>query len=324
MGCAFDVNGVCSAGIMNVFGCPKNCSRYVEKHNVDLDLDISDSDKSLINTCKKIRMFVHTGRVTIDDSEHSASDNKHLEKFLALCGKTYREVILTYLANLQPFQLIKDKSQEYQKSVTCIIDLSYCLVLYIKINFTSTDAIVVSFHENQLQKNVKYCKKSTDLNYAIIRTEAEPGSFIYANVVIPRGLITLKLELLCVVVSHDLVKINMANVNSACIRYANNKISELVQKDMKIFSSMKEVTFTSYGGSKLNDISVLVDKICFGKNDNEERSELIEVLNIQLRELLTLPDSQDYLEALAEKYSIKLGNAVMKPRILLGLESEGE
>lgn len=40
--------------------------------------------------------------------------------------------------------------------------------------------------------------------------------------------------------------------------------------------------------------------------------------------LVQLPDSQKYIEALDERYSMKLGKASFQPRILLGLETEVE
>lgn len=319
MGCAFDLEGTCSLGIMNLFGCPKNCSHFMEKTDVVVDLEIYDEDKFYINLCRKIQKFVSMGRITIDTDQHKLSDNKHLMKFLDLCGLSSNEIILKYLATIQPFQLIRDNLQEYGKEVYCVLDISYGIALYLKLVFSATNGLVVSFHENQLAKTTKYLREESGLCYAITKTDVPIGSTRILPVSISHGLLTFKLDLVCLVVDSDLVKISIGEVYANYLKYANDKVMNLTGKTHNTFSSVKNLTFTSYGETLLNDVSILLDALCLTAVSSDEKVGLITALNLKLKEIASLPNAVDYIDALDARYSKKLGSVVKKPRIYLGL-----
>lgn len=307
-----------------MFGCPKNCPDYCETSSIDTSIELSKEEQYYVDLCRNIRQFVALGQIEINTKEHSISDNLHLVKFLEICGKSFKEVILQYLTDIQPFQLKRDASQEYDNSVYCVIDLSYSFALYLKITFTSDKGIVISFHENQIMNQKKYKKETSDLNYMIAKTSLPAGTFASIPVKISHGLVTFEFVTTCFIIDTDLVRVNLEHVNSIYLEYANQKISDLVGEQREVFSSIKEVSFTSYGEAILNNISVLVDAICFTHLKQQEKLELIDTLRLQMIGLVQLPDSQKYIEALDERYSMKLGKASFQPRILLELETEVE
>lgn len=314
--CAFNSNGVCTVGMLNVFGCPKDCPKRVDASNVDQDLEVTNDDRAIINVCRKIRKFAIMRRVDIDESQHRVSDNLHLKKYIELSGKTFKEFIYGYLANIQPFQLIFNHAQSYDKAVRCLIDLSYSTALYMKLEFLPSNVLLISFHENQLKNTVKYETITNSLNYAITKTDVPAGGYRILPIKMPHGLELFDLELVCQVVEQDLVRIAISDVESAYVRYLNQKVSALTERG-QVFHSMKEA---SYGETVLNDVSVLVDGICFTRTSVETKRALVETLGNELREIAQLPDAGSYLQAIQERYSNKAGNAATKQRAVLGLD----
>lgn len=158
----------------------------------------------------------------------------------------------------------------------------------------------------------------------IAKTSLPAGTFASIPVKISYGLVTFEFVTTCFIIDTDLVRVNLEHVNSIYLEYVNQKISDLIGEQREVFSSAKEVSFTSYGEAILNNISVLVDAICFTHLKQQEKLELIDTLRLQMIGLVQLPDSQKYIEALDERYSMKLGKASFQPRILLELETEVE
>ena len=310
MECAFNIDGKCSAGCINVFGCPEDCKFF--RPNVETkNIEIANEDREIINVCKRIRVVAAMGRVDTDIAlqQHTKSDNQHLVKFIEMCGWSFHEFIIQYLSNVQPFQLILDKSQQFDKSVKCIIDLSYSLALYIKIEFVSNDSILISFHENQNNKIKKYRMLKNSMAYAITKTDAAIGTYKVFEIKIAHGLLIFQPELMCYVVDHNLIKFSAEDLSRVLLLYANMKVDDLLQ------NSDSGVSF-----STINDISLIVDALSQSRFSAWDKRILIIALNNKLFELAALPDYEEYLLALNQRYSKKAGSFTEKQRIILGLE----
>lgn len=284
---------------------------------------LTDSEREIIKICKKIRLYAATGRVNLEKVETahtSGSDNLHLKRFVEMCGISFREFVLQYLCYLQPFQLELDKDQQFGKYVRCIIDLSYNISLYLKIEF-SGEVIVISFHENQRKKNKKYAFRQNGLTFAFSKTNAAIGDTILTTFKIVHGFLVFEPELFCKVVDIDLVKFNLEDMSNELLRFVNVKVDNLLESEdrLDVFNSLKEVSVTSFGETILNDISVLVDSLMTRGLSSSKRGLLLTALNNKMFELLALPNSEDYVEALNERYTVKLGSLVMKQRDFLGL-----
>lgn len=239
----------------------------------------------------------------------------HLKKFVEMCGISFREFVLQYLCYLQPFQLELDKEQQFGKYVKCIIDLSYNISLYLKVEF-SGDVIVISFHENQRKKNKKYAFQQNGLTFAFSRTDAAIGETILTTFKIAHGFLIFEPELFCEVVGLDLVKFRLEDMSRELLGFVNTKVDSLIESEEQssVFDSLKEVSITSFGKTILNDISVLVDSLMVKGLSTTKRGLLLTALNNKMFELLIVPNSEDYLNALNERYTVKLGSLVMRQR----------
>jgi hypothetical protein len=58
------------------------------------------------------------------------------------------DYIKSYLKTIQPFMLTEMKSQEKFENAICVLDGGYRISLYIKVDSTKGEEVIVSFHEN--------------------------------------------------------------------------------------------------------------------------------------------------------------------------------
>lgn len=324
MGCIFQDGDLCKNDISIAFGCPSDC-KYKKEVNLQENEEVtllSDSEKQIVNLCCKIRKMAALDRIEIDKAtqQHNNSDNRHLFNFIELCGMTLRQFILIYLSNLQPFQLELYTSQAYDKSVKCIIDFSYSMPIYLKVEFTPYDVILVSFHENQNKRLDLYKTKWNQYALVLTDTEATVGEYTYAQIKISHGLLVFAPFVAGKVLRKDVIRINSSDLATILLQYANDRISELIDNNIPVsFSSVKQLSFTSYGSTLLNDVSVLVDAAITIK-DVVLLNAFSVIINSKLKEIAQLDNGEELLAVLDERYSIKAGKVVTKQRILLGLD----
>lgn len=295
-----------------------------KEKNTKNSCQLTNSEREIIKMCRKIRSYAVAGKVNIDKAatpHDSGSDSLHLKKFVELCGISFREFILQYLCNLQPFQLELDKEQQFGKHVRCVLDLSYSIALYLKIEF-SYELLIVSFHENQRRKNKKYAFLQNSLTYAFSKTNYPVGETVLSPIRLAHGFLVFEPELFCKVVDIDLVKFRLEDMSEELLKFVNIKVDDLIESSnqSEIFSSIKQASITSFGETILNEISILVDALMIRSISSGRRQLLFTSLNNKMFELLSLPNSEDYLNALKERYSAKLGDLVKKQRTLLGLD----
>lgn len=283
------------------------CSSECDKDSEPISsYQITDSEREIIKICRKIGSYAIAGKVNIDKaiiSHDSGSDSLHLKKFVELCGFSFREFILQYLCNLQPFQLELDKEQQFGKYVRCIIDLSYSIALYLKVEF-AFDLLVVSFHENQRRKHKKYAFQQNNLTYAFSKTHDPVGKTVLSSVRLAHGFLVFEPELFCKVVETDLVKFRLDDLSEELLKFVNIKVDTLLglSNQSEIFSSIKQASITSFGETILNEISILVDVLMIQGISSGRRQLLFTSLNNKMFELLSLPNSEDYLNALKEVF----------------------
>lgn len=124
----------------------------------DIDMEISREqlislgiDVTNIGICRKIRKLAKLDRIKLDENTHRSGLNKHLFDYLDYCGLDKLEFIKGYLSRLQPYMLERHKDQEHKESITCVIDNLYRVSLYIKVDNTQFEEVIVSFHENNIR-----------------------------------------------------------------------------------------------------------------------------------------------------------------------------
>ena len=318
MGCIFKNGNLCKNGISIAFGCPTDC-KYRKDDDALISNDeeatlLSDTDKQLINVCKKIRKMAALDRVEISKAtqQHNNSDNRHLFNFIELCGMTVREFILNYLSNLQPFQLELYKAQAYDKAVRCIIDFSYNTPIYLKVEFTPYDVILVSFHENQNKRLDVYKDRWDKYSLILTSTDANVGEYTYSQIKIAHGLLVFTPFVAGKVMRNDVIRVNSLDLATILLQYANDKISDLIDNSIPVsFSSIKQLSFTSYGAALLNDVSILVDAAVTIK-DTVLLNAFSTIINSKLSEIKALDSGDELLDALDSRYSLKSGELVKR------------
>ena len=129
----------------------QNASTDKEKYSQKACDTKEITDSKLIQQkqlARRLRRLARLDRLEIDDSEHNSGLNKHLFKYLDYLGIEKLEYVKHYLSTIQPFMLTEMKSQEKFDNAICVLDGYYRISLYIKVDATKGEVIVVSFHEN--------------------------------------------------------------------------------------------------------------------------------------------------------------------------------
>lgn len=80
-------------------------------NNTDL---LTDADRRLLNLRNRILMVAMAPNLKIDESKHAQSDNLALKKFTEPCGYSFRDFVIQYLENLQPFMIHEEKDRSNQ------------------------------------------------------------------------------------------------------------------------------------------------------------------------------------------------------------------
>lgn len=333
MNCNYNDNGKCKKGKVIGFGCPQDCE-FATNDSGNSSITLTDmgsstdhlsfltyKERQLVKLCRKIRKLALMNRVDISRllEQHRNSDNLHLFKFIELCGVTIKQFMENYLLNLQPFQLELQEDQQYDSSVKCIIDFSYNAPVYLKVEFTSYDFAVISFHENQNEKLNLFKKKWNDHGLAFAEVKGDIGVYTFGQITLTRGISVFTVNIPCQVVDNSLVKYDSSTLASALLLHANQRISFLIGHSDMVFSDLKQISITSFGETLLNDISILVDA-AMTTNDSDTLSAFAIVLDNKIMQIYQLPNYEDVMQALNERYSKKAGPLAKKQRLLLGLE----
>ena len=98
--------------------------------------------------CKRLRRLSRLDRIKLDESEHASGLNKHLFKYFDFIGVDKLDYIKKYLEHIQPFMVKEVKTQEKFDNAICVLDEYYRISVYIKLDATKGEEVIVSFHEN--------------------------------------------------------------------------------------------------------------------------------------------------------------------------------
>lgn len=265
---------------------------------------LTDQERHIINLCCNIKRAANSNQVVIDKSKHRDSDNLHLFKFIEMCNYTVDEFVLKYLRNLQPFSLQEDISQKYDKTTVCVISLGFKYNLYIKLDVTQFHEIVVSFHEDQIRTHSG--KGVTDLLIGG-SSFCEVGESCVETFKLPWGFKIFSFSTLCKCVQQGVFRCGATVVSNFLIEQSNYFLSHCLgeQDSLVLFDNLKQVSFTSYGESLLNEISLLIDYVATRKVIGDISLATI-ALTSRFEQLGNLPDYEQYREALIERYSEKV------------------
>lgn len=101
-----------------------------------------------VSTAYTLRKLARLDRIKLDTGAHRISANRHLFDYLNYCDWDVLDYVKKYLQNIQPYMILRRKSQEPGENYLCVIDDMYATSLYIKLDTTKNDEVIVSFHES--------------------------------------------------------------------------------------------------------------------------------------------------------------------------------
>ena len=276
----------------------------------------------------KLRRLARLDRISLDESEHASKYNLHLLKYLEYVGLDKLDYIKKYLSNIQPFMITEMKSQEKFENAICVLDNYYRISVYIKVDATKGEEVIVSFHENN--KNGIAKKNSVIRNNRYVYVFAESvGSFVESkktytiNLFVTRGVSTFPINVPATRYDEEGFIVNFTYINNALVDIANRYLEDLYTADLdfesvNLFSSLQQLSFTSYGNDTFSNISLLIDSILI-QNDYLSKQIADSALCIYCSSLELLDsDKTELLNTLRERFKVNSDKAL--PQIIERVE----
>jgi len=224
--------------------------------------------------------------------------------------------------------IVEIKSQEKFDNAICVLDNYYRISVYIKVDATRGEEVVVSFHENN--KNGIAKKNSTFPTDRYVYVFAESiGSFVETkgiytiNLFITRGVSTFPINVPATKYDEEGFVVRYTYINNSLVDIANNYLEDLYTADLdfdmaNVFTSLQQLSFTSYGNDAFSNISLMIDSLLI-QNDYASRQIADSALCIYCNSLqLTKSDRKELLDTLRERFKVNSVKAL--PQIIERVE----
>ena len=298
----------------------------VNEEPVRVDTDSTLLEQKLL--ARKLRKLARLGRIRLDESPHSSDHNLHLFKYMDYLGIDKLDYVKDYFSHIQPFMLREMKSQEKFENAVCVLDRFYRISLYIKVDATKGEEVIVSFHENH--KNGIAAKNTPEPQNNMVYVFADSigshvsGSNDYSiNLFITRGVRSFPINVPAVKYDDDGFYVRFRYINNALIDIANRfledlYVSDIEPSDIELFSSIQQLSFTSYGNDVFSNISLLVDSVLIQK-DSIGRQVADAALVIYCNSVnMVDSDREELLSTLRARFTVNSSRAL--PQILERIE----
>ena len=264
---------------------------------------------------KRIRKLASLDKLRLDESLHQSELNLHLFKYLDYCGIDKLEYLKKYLMHLQPFMIKEFSTQEKFDNAICILDNMYRISLYIKLDTTKGEEMIISFHENNkngIATKSKNIARNGDRVFVIpdsIDSYVEGQGAASIKLFSTRGIRTFPIHIGAVRYDEDYYSVNYTAIDNAIVAVCNEYLEDLYTADLdfskiNIFSTAQQLSYTSYGNDKLSNISLLIDSFLI--QDNQISREVSDsALCIYCSHLiLTDNEKSELLDILKTRYSV--------------------
>lgn len=279
---------------------------------VSMGLDIS-----MVSICKKIRRYAKLDRLQLDESLHRSELNRHLFSYMEYCGCGVLEFIKGYLANLQPYMIVRRQEQEKSEHFICVIDELYFVSVYIKLDTTEHEEIVVSFHEdnrrgiarrNSVRRNEQRLVPVFAEN---ITAKVEGENNYVVRCLVQRGMKVLPVEI-AAKKCEDFFIVNKNEIDTVFIRYCNDYLQDVYTSDLnldfsdiEVFSYLQQVSFTSYGRDTFSSISLLIDSLIIQPDTVSRRAADFALVTYAQSLRLTEEEMEELTAMLTERYRVR-------------------
>lgn len=285
-------------------------------------------DLSMVSICKKIRALACLDRIKLDVSVHKSGVNKHLLSYLDYCGVDKLQFIKDYLANLQPYMITRKAEQEKKKSFLCVLDNMYRVSVYIKMDTTKKEELIISFHEdnkNGIAKSNHLIRLPNPIEYVAIFANSCTGysdelGIASINVLMQRGVKVLPLNLAGRKYKSIFV-VRRSDIETVFLGYCNTYLTDLYTSNLAldfskvdVFTSLQQLSFTSYGRSTFETFSLLIDSLCIQHDVISKATADFALIEYAHSLMLTAENKKDLLQLLQERYQVSSIRAM--PEIL--------
>lgn len=297
----------------------------------------------MVRVCKEIRKLARLDRLQLDTTVHRSGLNKHLYSYIEYCGMDIKEYIKEYLSNLQPFMLERFASQEPDDNYLCVLDNMYRVSLYIKIDKTFGNEVVVSFHENNkrgIAKENNMIRNNPERMVPVLAEEIcariEGSAKEEIRILIQRGMLLLPIRVMGQRCENGVYIVNARDIETPILDQCNQYLRDMYTSDLdlaaldqvELFSVLHQISFTSYGNTVFSNISLLIDNLAMQKSLIGKKVADFALITYVDHLLITSEQAHELIELLDEKYKVKSQQniEVILERIydnLLGVEEDG-
>lgn len=288
-----------------------------ERHVNNEPVEHQEADYQFIakkTLAKKLRKLARLDRLRLDEPEHASGLNLHLFKYLDYLDVDKLEFVKRYLEHIQPFMISEMKSQERFENAICVLDEYYRISVYIKVDATKNEEIVVSFHENNKNGVAKRNPIIRKEHYVYVFADSI-GSHVaetnvYSiNIFITRGVRTFPINIGAEKYDNEGFIARYSDIENALTNIVNRYLEDLYTADLdfsniELFSSLQQLSFTSYGHDVLSNISLLIDSILVQKDiisrQIADSAMCIYCASIEMLE----EDKKELIDTLSERFSV--------------------
>lgn len=278
--------------------------------------------------CKRLRRLSRLDRIKLDESEHASGLNRHLFKYFDFIGVDKLDYIKKYLEHIQPFMIKEVKTQEKFDNAICVLDEYYRISVYVKLDATRGEEVIVSFHENNKNGVAKREPlKRTDQEVYVFPESISShvvGTDKYTiNLFITRGATSLPMTVSARKCDDEGFWVRMSDISRNMIETANSYLqdlysAELDYSEIEPFYSLQKISFTSYGTDVFSGISLLIDSLLIQMSPFSKQvadaALCIFCSTIELPEIT----KKELMDTLRERY--KVNSVKILPEILRRVE----
>ena len=298
------------------------------EHNTNRDsgLILDNSALEQLNLCKRIRRLAALDSIRLDATQHASGLNLHLINYLKYNKLDPLEYIKSYLMKLQPFMIERFPQQEKFGGALCILDNAYRISVYIKLDTTEHEELIVSFHENSkaglapvnsMKKNNYFVQIIPDC--IISKAESQDKVSYVVKLIMQRGLLGIGLNVPAekeIVNGKEVFLARYSYVEVGIIGLCNQYLTDIYVSDLnldindiELFARLEEVSFTSYSHDSFSTLSLLIDS--YYKQTGIGRRAADFAISTYANNLsLTQQQKDELLGLLREKFAVEQGNKV--------------
>ena len=289
-----------------------------------------------VRVCKEIRKLAQLDRITLDESTHRSGLNRHLYAYIEYCGMDVKDYIKGYLSNLHPYMIERYKEQESDSNFICVLDNIYRVSIYIKLDKTFGNEVIVSFHENNkrgIAKENNLIQNSMDQLVPVFADEVcakiEGSPKEEVKVFVQRGMLTLPLRIMGKKCENGVYIVNRRDIETPILDQCNQYLRDMYTSDLdlealdkvEIFSYLHQISFTSYGNTTFSNVSLLIDNMAIQKGTISRKVADFALITYIDHLSIDKQHADELIELLEDKYRVKSqkGIELILERIKSGL-----